>query len=179
MNVHVLACIIYCDNVDLHSFVYVCTVNTYPHSHTLTASHTHTLTASHPHSLIHPPADGRVLKTIFATDTSSGSNILPIFPIVAEEIQVRRYVCTYKNNAVYHFTVHSQCIASKLNIGAKVWKLSFAWICDASMDVFIVAIVIVCLFMVVCCLLPYMVWYRKCFPVPDTLIKLCVFAIII
>ena len=153
LNVH--ACIIYCDSVDLHAFAHMHYqhISLLPHTpslpRTLTASHTHSLTPSLPHTLTpslphtltltHPPADGRVLKTIFATDTSSGSNILPIFPIVAEEIQVRRYVRIYKNNTVYRFNaqpVHTS-VGSKLNIGAEVSKLSFAGKCDASMHVFV------------------------------------------
>ena len=51
---------------------------------------THTITCIHTRTHTRTLADGRVLKVVFATDEPSGtSSILPIFPVVAEEIKVR------------------------------------------------------------------------------------------
>ena len=62
------------------------------HTHTCTHAHTHTHTYTHTHSHTHTlsltvVADGRILKVVFATGNRT-SSILPISPVIAEEIKV-------------------------------------------------------------------------------------------
>ena len=66
-----------------HTHVHACThTHTHTHTHTLTHTHSHTHTLS-----LTVVADGRILKVVFATGNRT-SSILPISPVIAEEIKV-------------------------------------------------------------------------------------------